>query len=217
MANLDEPGRERVVEACRTIGEFLGKLLWEMSGQSASPREGLPPDNRQILLSPSEAAALLGVSRKTLHRFESDGRIQSLAVGTRRRYARSELERFVTEGGHRRGRTVTPIARQPSQPQPAAHTKVQQKGAKRKPNEADRYAARTYGLNLRALNISGPQLQEILQIDSKQYKSWAYEGGHITPEAMEKFDTWCVGFVESIRKTYPGDRSLLIDTATTLE
>lgn len=50
-----------------------------------------------MLLTPAEAADVLGVSRATLYRLMREGRITSVMIGRARRIEHAELERYVHE------------------------------------------------------------------------------------------------------------------------
>lgn len=209
----EDQDRQRIVDAFAIVGEFLGGMLWDGSARGRLGGDQPDPSNVPMLLNAAEAAALLGVSKSTLSRLEHEGRITRVMVGSRPKYARSELNRFSVEGSDApstRKRRAPPLRTSVSTPV------VRSKGLTRKPNEADRYAARTYGLNLRAMKISGNLLQEVLDIDAKQYREWAQEGGALPAKAQEKFDAWCANYVDSARQMYPNGSDFLIDPATPL-
>ena len=195
------------------MGEFLGGVFWDISARGGALGDQPDAANGPILLNASEAAALLSISKTTLSRLEQEGRIERVMVGSRPKYARSELNRFSGQGSA----SPSPAKRrEPSRTTPATPDVSKPKGYSRKPNEADRYAARTYGLNLRAMKISGNLLQEILDIDAKQYKEWAQEGGALPAKAQEKFDAWCAKYVDNVRQMYPNGSDFLIDPAIPL-
>jgi excisionase family DNA binding protein len=50
----------------------------------------------RLLYTPEEAALALGISRSTLYVLLSDGRLQSVRLGTRRRIEADALRKFVT-------------------------------------------------------------------------------------------------------------------------
>lgn len=50
-----------------------------------------------LLLNQKEAAALLGISTRTLARRSADGTIPSFLIGRRRLYSRDRLAQWVTE------------------------------------------------------------------------------------------------------------------------
>lgn len=60
--------------------------------------QGKHPANPEELLPPAEAAALVGISRDTIKRWERDGRITSLRTPHgHRRYRRGDVEKLLTE------------------------------------------------------------------------------------------------------------------------
>lgn len=50
-----------------------------------------------ILITEKEAARLLGVSDRTIWQLRKDGRLRGVKIGAAVRYARSELDRFISE------------------------------------------------------------------------------------------------------------------------
>jgi N utilization substance protein B len=72
------------------------------------------PATHETFLTPAEAAEIAGVSRKTLTRWESEGKIQAIRTGGgRRRYRQSELLQLVARGaapGRVRAVAVEPVA-----------------------------------------------------------------------------------------------------------
>ena len=62
------------------------------------------PKHTDDLLPVGESAALVGISRDTLKRWEAAGRIASLRTPTgHRRYRRADIEALLTEETSRRG------------------------------------------------------------------------------------------------------------------
>ncbi|QBC87350.1 MerR family transcriptional regulator [Mycobacterium avium] len=60
--------------------------------------QGKHPASSDELISPGEAAALLGVHVDTVKRWERDGRISSLRTPlNHRRYRRGDVEKLLTE------------------------------------------------------------------------------------------------------------------------
>lgn len=53
------------------------------------------------LWTPTQVAAALAVSRRTVERFIASGKLRSAKVGGQRRVARSEVERYLREAEHR--------------------------------------------------------------------------------------------------------------------
>ena len=71
----------------------------------------------QMLLRPTEAAAILGIGRTTLYALIRSGALPSVRIGGSRRIPASALDRFVTEltgegdGGPQAGTAQAPPAR----------------------------------------------------------------------------------------------------------
>ena len=71
----------------------------------------------QMLLRPTEAAAILGIGRTTLYALIRSGALPSVRIGGSRRIPASALDRFVTEltgetdGGPQAGTAQLPPAR----------------------------------------------------------------------------------------------------------
>lgn len=55
------------------------------------------PQEQPILISEREAARLLGVSDRTVWQMRKDGKIKAVKIGAAVRYARSELDRFISD------------------------------------------------------------------------------------------------------------------------
>jgi excisionase family DNA binding protein len=231
---------EKIVDAFRLTGELLGyAVAYRLAAESQGALVQMPASRGPLLMSLKQAADYLGMGRSSLSLLISQGKIPRVFVGGRPKFRACDLDEYVrsqvkgadvkvgsrnrsARDEHDRVAAVgsdvprVPERRDPSRRAPATPQVVRRKGLNRKPNEVDRYAARTYGLDLRAMKVSGPLLQEILHIDANQYKSWAYEGGELPAPAKEKFDSWCAGYVQSIRKMYPDGSDLLIDPASPL-
>lgn len=74
----------------------------------------MSPATHETFLTPAEAAEIAGVSRKTLARWESEGKIQAIRTGGgHRRYRQSELLQLVARGdapGRARVASPEPVA-----------------------------------------------------------------------------------------------------------
>lgn len=94
--SLEEIERERIVDACRTVGEFIGKLLvTTMTPRPEPVAPAFPPELDPYLLSCKASAAFLSISVATLRRLTKSRKLKSVKIGGRaRRYPREELEKF---------------------------------------------------------------------------------------------------------------------------
>jgi excisionase family DNA binding protein len=105
--SLEEMEREQIIEACRTVGEFIGKLLVSaMSPKPAPVAPVLPPELNPYLLNCKAAAEFLSVSVSTLKRLTVSGQVRSVKIaGRARRYPREELEKFANRRDLKRGQS----------------------------------------------------------------------------------------------------------------
>lgn len=232
---------EKIVDAFRLMGELLGHAVaYRLAAESQGALMQMPASRGPLLMSLKQAADYLGMGRSSLSLLISQGKIARVYVGGRPKFRACDLDEYVrsqVKGPSEKVGSIKRFAhsepdrlaainsqlsrvserREPPRRTPETLKVARPKGSNRKPNEADRYAARTYGLDLRAMKITGPLLQDVLGIDATQFKSWAYEGGELPVPAKEKFDSWCAGMVKSIRNMYPASRDSLIDPATPLD
>jgi excisionase family DNA binding protein len=211
---------EKIVDAFRLLGELLGyAIAYRLAAESQGAAVRMPTARGPLLMSLKQAADYLGMGKTSLGVLASQGKIPRVYIGGRPKFRACDLDQYVRSQNNGAGgvnASRAPERRDPSRRTSEIPRVARPKGLTRKPNDADRYAARTYGLDLRALKVSGNLLQEILHIDAKQYKSWAYEGGELPASAKETFDSWCAGYVKSIRNMYPDGSDFLIDPATPL-
>ncbi len=71
------------------VRDQVGQII----SQQKSPVEPEPVEDS--LLTPGEAAEILRVSRRTLHRWKNKGKIPHVRIGEQIRYKRSELEKLM--------------------------------------------------------------------------------------------------------------------------
>ena len=89
-----EERRERVINAFKEVGEFLGRaVVTYLEQQSPSALLAKNAECR-ALLTPTDAANYLSLGRSTLYELVKKGEVARVKVGGSTRFRRSDLDRF---------------------------------------------------------------------------------------------------------------------------
>ena len=95
MATAPEPTtRPRLDTVSEQLNQIAGQLL-ALGQQLAAASDAPITAEQALLLSPEEAAAVLGVGRSTVYRLMESGELRRVSIGRCTRIPRADIDRYV--------------------------------------------------------------------------------------------------------------------------